>query len=359
MFSSIGRNFTSDSSAMYKEMKNLEKTIAKSTISSDASSLEGMRRMHGSVEGIDYKISVKMAGETRLTTITALDTHTGEKIGEISFEKSKEARGKRTKDMDKKLNTFLTDTKCHKYLGIAKNNTSSLDDRKAAIAQLASLYTSPSISPAAKQEIEACIQSMYREATIESNIAYFGLNESGAKALANAIPQGRFPDITNNPGNPFITMREKEEDQDCGGCGSYYPESVPEGQEKTQVDMILLNDDFISRYNPQDPDQFMEPIAKMLRDPETTLEKLNEALSQVKARMELIQNNKVTELREMINCWPSTVSSKAFKDGTIETIPVGQRISKLSVALTDLTKLKNKISEKIATHESDETAPQI
>jgi hypothetical protein len=91
----------------------------------------------------------------------------------------------------------------------------------------------------------------------------------------------------------------------------------------------------------------MRPIEKMLNNSGITLETLNEVLPQIKKRIKLIENDKIAELRDMLDCWPVDVASEVFKDGVIDTIPAGQRIAKLSVSLNDLKKLLNKVNEKI------------
>jgi hypothetical protein len=342
-----GRNFRPDSLQLYNAMKDTEKFVEKNKKSEIQE-----------INDICYKISVQMVEENRITTITALDSHSGEQIGKTTFKKSKKAFGKRTKGIGKQLNTFLTqtvDTKCHKYLNIVKDNSASLDDRKAAMKQLGELYSSPSISPETKQEIKDFVQSMYREYTIESNIASFGLTQDNARsALDSAIPHGKFPDIITDPNNPYLDGLTKVENQNCGGYGSYYCESMLKHQ---SMDMLLLNDGFIENHRPQTPDEFLEEKTIMLKNIDSqSLETLKESLSQVRKRTEFIKNDRFTELGQMINSCPTEVMGCMFEH-SVDAVPVAQRMGRLNPVRETLEKLETKINNAIVSRESGEATP--
>jgi hypothetical protein len=280
-----------------------------------------MHQMPRLAEGIDYKIDVKMAGKTRITTITALDSRTNEKIGEITFEKSKKAFGKRTKGMDKTLNSFITDTTCRKCLNTAKNADLPLEERKAAMKQLGALYSSPSISPEIKQEIRAFMQNIHREVNLVAVSARLCANPDDLREL---IPEGKFPSITmdHNPG--YICGREKIHTEHDDVI-SYY-----EAPEHDNCDVLRLDGGFIEANGLLDFESnvkaHIEPrlnkIKKTLKDPESldsqTCQGLREELDSMLSQLDKIQTSldahcpKLRDLLEIMNAFPDTQQTSLF-----------------------------------------------
>jgi hypothetical protein len=304
---------------------------------------------------ICFRIEAEMRENYLRTSITSgiLSDQTAQKTSEavnsIEFTKSKENFGKKTKDMDKKLNNFTIET----YIIIVKDGSAPLDERKVAMEQLGKFYKSSHISSEEKDSIKSLILNIHREGNILGYAIYWCMDEAATEILQLQIPDGKFPIVKINEQNADITNSERLFSNDMA---TYYVFPI----NSHSLDELLLSQHFVDQYNSEIPDNWLAdkthnfliihrrieagPLSSQERV--QFREQLEAIKEELKSKEALFSSPEAETLKILIDTFPGNLTGHMF-DKQEDSVAAGQILARLPLLAKECLRLRTKVETEL------------